>query len=267
MQNATVPVENSKALAESVAEALAQSLAHQTGRPWEVKALKDQDSLVEEAERVLFRVAFDPQSQGHCYLEFEQSALDEIASTRRPTKESVDTDRGNVDIVADVLSKAMTGLSIALSAEYGTIEATATKVDCIRAAGLNSFAVTISDGEDAEVRFVLHLSADFVSELSRRAEGAASSGDSQVDLANLKLVMDVELNVSLRFGQCQLPLREVIGLTSGSVIELDRHVDDYVELLLDGRVIAKGEAVIVDGNYGLRVTEIPQPISARMIGL
>jgi len=266
MQNATVPVDNLKTLAESVAEALAQSLAHQTGRPWEVKALTDQDSLIEDAERVLFRVAFDPQSQGHCYLEFEQSAVDEIASRRHP-KESADTGRGSVDIVADVLSKAMTGLSIALSAEYGTIEASATKVDCIRGGRLNSFAVTISDGEDAEVRFVLHLSADFVSELSRRAEGAASSGDSQVDLANLKLVMDVELNVSLRFGQCQLPLREVIGLTSGSVIELDRHVDDYVELLLDGRVIAKGEAVIVDGNYGLRVTEIPQPISARMIGL
>ncbi len=69
--------------------------------------------------------------------------------------------------------------------------------------------------------------------------------------------MDVELNVSLRFGQRQLPLREVLELSSGSVIELDRMVDEPVELLLDGKVIARGEAVIVDGNYGLRVTEIP----------
>jgi flagellar motor switch protein FliN len=53
----------------------------------------------------------------------------------------------------------------------------------------------------------------------------------------------------------------VLELTSGSVIELDRHVEEPVELLLDGKVIARGEAVVIDGNYGLRVTEVPQPVS------
>jgi flagellar motor switch protein FliN/FliY len=67
--------------------------------------------------------------------------------------------------------------------------------------------------------------------------------------------------VTVRFGQRQLTLREVLELTSGSVIELDRQVDEPVELLLDGKVIAKGEAVVVDGNYGLRITEVPQLIS------
>jgi flagellar motor switch protein FliN/FliY len=81
---------------------------------------------------------------------------------------------------------------------------------------------------------------------------------------NLKLVMDVELNVSLRFGQRQLPLREVLELSSGSVIELDRLVDEPVDLFLDGKLIARGEAVIVDGNYGLRVTEIPQPVASHL---
>jgi flagellar motor switch protein FliN/FliY len=74
--------------------------------------------------------------------------------------------------------------------------------------------------------------------------------------------MDVELNVSLRFGQRQLPLREVLDLGSGSVIELDRMADEPVELYLDGKLIARGEAVVVDGNYGLRVTEIPQPVAS-----
>ncbi len=70
----------------------------------------------------------------------------------------------------------------------------------------------------------------------------------------------LELNVTLRLRQRQLPLREVLELGSGSVIELDRMVDEPVELLLDGKLVARGEAVIVDGNYGLRVTEIPQAI-------
>jgi flagellar motor switch protein FliN/FliY len=77
--------------------------------------------------------------------------------------------------------------------------------------------------------------------------------------------MDVELNVSLRFGQRQLPLREVLDLASGSVIELDRMADEPVELYLDGKLIARGEAVVVDGNYGLRVTEIPQPVASYLI--
>jgi flagellar motor switch protein FliN/FliY len=62
-----------------------------------------------------------------------------------------------------------------------------------------------------------------------------------------------------------MPLREVLELATGSVIELDRQVDEPVELLLDGKVIARGEAVIVDGNYGLRVTEIPQPIASHFV--
>ncbi len=74
--------------------------------------------------------------------------------------------------------------------------------------------------------------------------------------ANLGLVMDVELSCTLRFGQRQLSLREILDLASGSVVELDRQVDEPVELILDGRVIARGEAVIIDGNYGLRVTQV-----------
>jgi flagellar motor switch protein FliN/FliY len=76
--------------------------------------------------------------------------------------------------------------------------------------------------------------------------------------ANLDLVLDVELHVTLRFGQRKLSLREVLDLNSGAVVELDRQVDEPVELVLDGRVIARGEAVIVDGNYGLRITQVVQ---------
>jgi flagellar motor switch protein FliN/FliY len=78
--------------------------------------------------------------------------------------------------------------------------------------------------------------------------------------------MDVELNVTLRFGRRQLTLREVLELTSGSVVELDRQVEEPVELLLDGQVIAKGEAVVIDGNYGFRVTEVLKPVYPSLVG-
>ena len=103
-------------------------------------------------------------------------------------------------------------------------------------------------------------SADHIG--SAQASFIQNSTPKFADEANLGMVLDVELNVLLRFGQQKLSLREVLDLTTGSVIELDRRVDDPVELLLDGRVIARGEAAIVDGNYGMRVTEIVQPASS-----
>jgi flagellar motor switch protein FliN len=93
---------------------------------------------------------------------------------------------------------------------------------------------------------------------SNRAAMQTYPEGTPVEESNLGLVLDVELNVLLRFGQRQLSLREVLDLKCGSVVELDRRVDEPVELLLDGRVIARGEAAIVDGNYGLRVTEVVQ---------
>jgi flagellar motor switch protein FliN/FliY len=69
-------------------------------------------------------------------------------------------------------------------------------------------------------------------------------------------VIDVPLIVTLRFGQRSMRLREVLELNAGALVELDRQVEDPVDLILDERVIARGEVVIVDGNYGLRVTEI-----------
>jgi flagellar motor switch protein FliN/FliY len=92
--------------------------------------------------------------------------------------------------------------------------------------------------------------------------GATDTTLSDADKENLDLVLDVELNVTLRFGERRLPLRDVLELASGSVVELDRQVDEPVELVLDGRVVARGEAVIIDGNYGLRITEVVQHMVA-----
>lgn len=78
-----------------------------------------------------------------------------------------------------------------------------------------------------------------------------ASPDSKLDL-----LMDVELDVTLRFGKRNMRLREVMELDAGSVVELDRQVQEPADLLLDGRLIARGEVVVVDGNYGLRVLEI-----------
>ncbi len=72
----------------------------------------------------------------------------------------------------------------------------------------------------------------------------------------LERVVDVPLAVTMRFGQRQLTLRELLELGTGSLLELDRQVEEPVDLMLGTRVIARGEVVIVDGNYGMRITEV-----------
>jgi len=76
---------------------------------------------------------------------------------------------------------------------------------------------------------------------------------------NLDLLLDLELEVSIRFGRRQMALKDVLDLSAGSVVELDRLPQDPIELILGGRVIARGEAVVIDGNYGIRIFEVLAP--------
>ncbi len=74
--------------------------------------------------------------------------------------------------------------------------------------------------------------------------------------ASYRRLMDVGLDVKLRFGTRRMLLRDVLALSAGIVVELDNGLHSPVDLLLDGRLIAQGEVVIVDGKYGLRVTDV-----------
>ena len=68
--------------------------------------------------------------------------------------------------------------------------------------------------------------------------------------------MDVGLEVKLRFGTRHMLLREVLALSAGVVVELENNIHSPVDLLLDGRLIAHGDVVVVDGKYGLRITDV-----------
>ncbi len=74
--------------------------------------------------------------------------------------------------------------------------------------------------------------------------------------SSYRRLMDVGLDVKLRFGTRRMLLRDVLALSAGVVVELDNALHSPVDLLLDGRLIAQGEVVIVDGKYGLRITDV-----------
>ena len=72
----------------------------------------------------------------------------------------------------------------------------------------------------------------------------------------LELILDVEVPITVRFGQTQMSLDEVLKLGQGSQIQLDKMVDDPVELFVNKKLLATGEVVVVDGHYAIRITEI-----------
>lgn len=73
---------------------------------------------------------------------------------------------------------------------------------------------------------------------------------------NIERLLDVKLDVVVRFGTTSVPLRDVARMGVGTMIELDRGVEEPVELLVNGKTLARGEVVVVDGYYGVRITEI-----------
>lgn len=90
----------------------------------------------------------------------------------------------------------------------------------------------------------------------------AASSTTSGPASGYRRLMDVGLDVKLRFGIRHMLLRDVLALSAGIVVELENPLHSPVDLLLDGRVIAQGEVVIVDGKYGLRISGVVDPTPA-----
>ncbi len=73
---------------------------------------------------------------------------------------------------------------------------------------------------------------------------------------NIGLLMDVTINVTVELGRARLSIREILSLGEGSIIELQKLAGEPVDLLVNGKLIAKGEVVVIDECFGVRVTDI-----------
>ncbi|HUK91433.1 MAG TPA: FliM/FliN family flagellar motor switch protein, partial [Blastocatellia bacterium] len=116
-----------------------------------------------------------------------------------------------------------------------------------------------SASEPAPLVLTIHVSPE-QEEALRSAEGDSATVTPSLvpspEPQNLEFLRQVELPVTLRFGTREMLLREILELTPGAVLELDQQVEEPVELLVGARLIARGEVVVVEGCYGLRVTQV-----------
>jgi flagellar motor switch protein FliN len=113
---------------------------------------------------------------------------------------------------------------------------------------------------------VARITVGFEPELLEALTGMASSslpaqlettgGHTAEGSATFDLLLDVELPVSISFGRAQVALKDVLKLTVGSIVELNRDISDPVEVIVNNCVIARGEVVVVQGNFGVRIQNV-----------
>jgi flagellar motor switch protein FliN len=262
--------ERSMAFSSAFINALLEAIIEASGSPWQIESVPDVELPPEGSEFVRVNIAFDGSLRGKFLLEFHRADALMLAERflQQPTDEFGPEQSESLLVV---VRQAMSKCCSLLAQEYGssTFQASSASELASDFTKLTRFTIADADVNRASIQMYLNSELNealgLVSGGECAPEGAKETISSSARKAlpeqvNLNLVMDVELNVTLRFGQRQMTLREVLELTSGSVVELDRQVEEPVELLLEGKVIAKGEAVVIDGNYGLRVTEVLQPI-------
>lgn len=115
---------------------------------------------------------------------------------------------------------------------------------------LDSLAQQLVDEAEEQV-----ASASSSKESSKDAKKATSAKDSEQD-RNLKMILDIPLKVTVELGRTKMPVSELLNLTQGSVIELNKLAGEPMEVLVNEKLIARGEAVVVNEKFGVRLTDI-----------
>ena len=90
-------------------------------------------------------------------------------------------------------------------------------------------------------------------------ETSLAEGSAQAPKENINMLLDVEMDVSIELGKTEMSIKRILELSAGSIIELDRMAGEPVDLMVNKKVVAKGEVVVVDENFGIRIVSLVSP--------
>lgn len=169
----------------------------------------------------------------------------------------------------EVLQQSLSGLSRVLATRAGQ------PVDCVGGEEASRWterptAAFVLSAEDADFPALLLFASEALLGALTPAKPTAlqqvppptpsvqrnTSEATTVSSKTIDVLLDVEMPVSLSFGQTSLCIKDVLKLSTGTVVELDRRPDDPVDIIVNNCVIARGEVVVIDGNYAVRIQQI-----------
>jgi len=250
-------------LAEEVAARVAEAIGSMTGE----KASATSTSASEAAPKDLLwsvqPLSFPPSSA--VYLGASDTAIAAIGG-RILEAAGVPVDEETVrSTYFETLTQAMSATARTLSARFGR-EVTPGKAEQLRDLPADTdgpFRIQVGVAGKPLGDLYLHLSSALRSLVRPVTTDAtdiepvsAAPISTEPEQKHMDVLFDVELPVSVSFGRAQLAIKDVIKLTTGSIVELNRSVTEAVEIIVNNCVIARGEVVVVDGNYGVRIDQI-----------
>lgn len=153
----------------------------------------------------------------------------------------------------ELVSRGLAGMAEQLSGRLGrevTCGSGEERLD--EASGVRPVVVRFPLPGDQTTEIVMGADQDLVDALFAASQPATPA----VTPKTLDLLLDVELPVSVSFGRAQIALKDVLKLTTGSILELDRTIAEPVEVIVNNCAIARGEVVVVEGNFGVRVLQV-----------
>jgi flagellar motor switch protein FliN/FliY len=155
----------------------------------------------------------------------------------------------------EILNQTAAAVAAGMTADLGR-EVTASKGAEIEAESQGPSWLTFSVSGSGGRRWLIQASwAGKMANARPEAARSLMTGESGVS-KTFDLLLDVALPIVVSFGRTSLQIREVLKLNTGSIVELDRFVTDPVEVIVNECVIARGEVVVVDGNYGVRINQL-----------
>jgi len=254
---------------DSFRKTLGTVLSQASPSPWKVTISKE-DVPPASGTTLCFGISLSGGLRGKAAFLIEHAEVLRLAQKLVPKSAdpAADPNAAAKQAIEQLLRKVSTLAAAALKEQFGEVSFEFAAIEAPNWTG-TSAVLTAAEASTGTVSIGFRLDTELAGVLPARASTdpsaakAAASGDH-----NLDLLLGVELNLTLRFGQRTLALREILELNSGSIIELDRQVQEPADLLLGEKLIARGEVVVVDGNYGIRIKEMCEsPIGTDKMGL
>lgn len=254
-----------------------------TGQSWlDQSAVEDQYG----GNHVIFHMGLNGKASGKVALAIPSDSVASIVGTAMSMDASeVDFNEEQLGAVVELISPVLIGIGRSLSGKIGN-QLNPDPVEAVLTDGtsfpLQSGAYLVVEGTlniDGIMNNTVGLLADqnLLSSLEASTGTSASPGATPAspgpgapeqapakkkenyNQQNLNLLMDVEMPLTVELGRTQMYIKEVLGMGEGSIIELDKLAGEPVDLMVNKKLIAKGEVVVIDENFGVRVTEIVNP--------
>lgn len=115
------------------------------------------------------------------------------------------------------------------------------------------------EGKKGKLRAVGELNNVEIDELADQVK-AGDNALNKLKIQNLDFILDIPLKVTVELGRTQILIKDLLQLGQGSVLELDKLAGEPLEILVNGKLVAKGEVVVVNEKFGIRLTDIISPI-------